>query len=179
MNNKTKTVRYLVTGAMIAALYAAATLALQPISYGAVQFRISEILTTLCVFTPAAVPGLTIGCFLANLASPFGIYDIVFGTLATLLAAVTGRLLRNVRIKGIPFLSLLMPVIFNALIVGAEITLFFTDEGASLRAFIISAAEVGAGELVVCLVGGIILVKVVEKNKKLSSLFNDKNDTVK
>ena len=76
--------------ALIAALYAALTLAFQPISYGAVQFRISEALTLLPVLFPQAVPGLTLGCLISNLFNPMGatVYDVVFGTLATLIAAV-------------------------------------------------------------------------------------------
>ncbi|MBO4893376.1 MAG: QueT transporter family protein [Clostridia bacterium] len=170
MKNK-KTIRFIAMGAATAALYAGATLLLAPISYGPVQFRLSEVLTTLCVFTPAAIPGLTIGCFLGNLASPFGWMDWVFGSLATLLAAITGRALRNVRPGGIPWLSLLMPVVFNAVIVGAEITLFFEEKGASLRAFLINGAWVGLGELVVCVIGGALLVKAIDKSKSLKKEF--------
>ena len=88
MNNKK--IMNLVFGAMIAAIYAAATYlsSVFGIAYGPIQFRLSEALTVLSVFTPAAIPGLTIGCIIGNLASPFGIWDIVFGSLATLLAAV-------------------------------------------------------------------------------------------
>lgn len=165
MNNKK--VIHLVHGAMIAAIYAAATYLSSAfgIAYGPVQFRFSEALTILSVFTPAAVPGLTVGCFIGNLGSPFGIWDIVFGSLATLLAAVTARMLRNVKLKNFPLLSLLMPVIFNALIVGAEITFLFPTDEPSLTAFIISALEVGAGELAVCLAGGIPLYFAIKKAK--------------
>lgn len=165
MNNKK--VIHLVHGAMIAAIYAAATYLSSAfgIAYGPVQFRFSEALTILSVFTPAAVLGLTVGCFIGNLGSPFGIWDIVFGSLATLLAAVTARMLRNVKLKKFPFLSLLMPVIFNAFIVGAEITFLFPTDEPSLTAFIISALEVGAGELAVCLAGGIPLYFAIKKAK--------------
>ena len=102
----TKSIRYLVQAAVIAAIYAVLTLLASSLNlaYGPVQFRISEFLTVLPMFTPAAIPGLTLGCFLANLASPFGPVDWIFGSVATLLAAVVSYLLRNVRIKDIPFL---------------------------------------------------------------------------
>ena len=154
---KNKKLVYLVQGAMIAAVYAAATYlsALLGIAYGPIQFRFSEALTILAVFTPAAIPGLTVGCVLGNITSPFGVWDIVFGSAATLAAAIFARLLRNVKIKNFPLLSLLMSVVFNALIVGAEITFLFPSQAPSLAAFVISALEVGAGELAVCLAGGI------------------------
>lgn len=154
---KNKKLVLLVQGAMIAAVYAAATYlsALLGIAYGPVQFRFSEALTILSVFTPAAIPGLTVGCILGNITSPFGVWDIVFGSAATLAAAIFSRLLRNVKLKGFPLISLIMPVIFNALIVGAEITFLFPSQAPSLTAFIIAALEVGSGELAVCLAGGI------------------------
>ena len=129
MKKRQKQITALVHGAMIAAIYAAATYlsAVFGIAYGNIQFRLSEALTILSVFTPAAVPGLTVGCILGNITSPMGIWDILFGSAATLLAAVSARALRKTTIKGFPFLSLLMPVIFNALIVGAEITFLFIE----------------------------------------------------
>lgn len=165
MNNKK--ILHLVHGAMIAALYAAATYlcSVFAIAYGPIQFRLSEALTVLSVFTPAAVPGLTVGCIIANLASPYGIWDIVFGSIATLLAAVTARTLRHIRFKGLPLLSIIMPVIFNALIVGAEISLLTPTDSSKLAVFAISALEVGAGELAVCLLGGIPLFFAIRKTK--------------
>ena len=122
----TKSIRYLVQAAVIAAIYAVLTLLASSLNlaYGPVQFRISEFLTVLPMFTPAAIPGLTLGCFLANLASPFGPVDWIFGSVATLLAAVVSYLLRNVRIKDIPFLVPMAPVLFNALVVGVELACF-------------------------------------------------------
>ena len=163
MNNKK--IMNLVQGALIAAGYAAATYAsaLLGIAYGQIQFRFSEALTVLSVFTPAAIPGLTIGCILGNLSSPFGMWDIVFGSLATLLAAVSARALRKITVKGLPLLSIIMPVIFNALIVGAEITLLMPSGEASIGAFAVAALEVGAGELAVCLAGGIPVFYAIRK----------------
>ena len=163
MNSKKLT--HLAQGAMIAAIYAAATYlsAVFGIAYGNIQFRFSEALTILSVFTPAAVPGLTIGCIIGNITSPFGVWDIVFGSLATLLAAISARALRKIKIKGFPFLSLLMPVVFNALIVGAELTFLLPAQTPGLALFGISALEVGAGELAVCLAGGIPLFFAIRK----------------
>ncbi len=160
-----KKVTLLAHGAMIAAIYAAATYlsAAFAIAYGPIQFRFSEALTILSVFTPAAIPGLTVGCIIGNIASPFGVWDIVFGSLATLLAAITARALRNIKAKDFPILSLLMPVIFNALIIGAEITFLMPSQEASLSAFAVAALEVGAGELAVCLAGGIPLFYAIRK----------------
>lgn len=162
-----KKIMNLVHGAMIAAAYAATTYlsALLGIAYGPIQFRFSEVLTVFPIFTPAAIPGLAIGCILGNISSPFGIWDIAFGSLATLLAAIAARKLRTVTFKGLPLLSIIMPVIFNALIVGAEITLLMPTEEANFAAFVIAALEVGAGELVVCLAGGIPIYYALKKTR--------------
>ncbi|MBO5409633.1 MAG: QueT transporter family protein [Clostridia bacterium] len=166
MNKRQKQITLLIHGALIAAIYAAATYAISAIAYGPVQFRISEALTVFSVFTPAAVPGLTVGCMLSNISSPYGVWDIIFGSGATLLAAVSARALRRITFKGIPVLSILMPVVFNALIVGAEITFFFPSDGsASLSAFAVSALQIGLGELAVCLLGGIPLYIAISKTK--------------
>ncbi len=162
---KNKKILHLVHGAIIAAFYAAATVLISPISYGAVQFRLSEVLTVLSVFTPAAVPGLTIGCILANISSPYGIWDIVFGSAATLLAAITARAFRRITFKGLPLFSIIMPVIFNAVIIGAEITFLTPADSSKFVLFIITALQVGAGELAVCLLGGVPLFYAVKKTK--------------
>ena len=123
MNKKTSKVRFLALSAVIAALYAVLTYAAAAmnLAFGAVQFRFSEALTVLPAFTPAAIPGLAVGCLISNLASPLGVVDWVFGTLATLLAGIFSYLVRNIRWKEIPVLAPLPPVIFNALIVGFEV----------------------------------------------------------
>lgn len=168
MKNKKLSVRFLTESAVIAALYAAATYlsAAFSLAYGPVQFRLSEALTVLSTLTPAAIPGLTIGCIIGNISSPMGpIWDVLFGSAATLLGAVTGRMLRNVQIKKLPVLSSLMPVIFNAVIVGLEIVMLTPVEGGKLTAFAISALEVGAGELAVCLVLGLPLYSALRHTK--------------
>ena len=94
MKNKKLSVRFLTESAVIAALYAAATYlsAAFSLAYGPVQFRLSEALTVLSPLTAAAIPGLTIGCIIGNISSPMGIWDVLFGSAATLLGAVTGLL---------------------------------------------------------------------------------------
>ncbi len=171
----TRKVQFLVQSAMIAAIYAVLTLAAAALNlaYGAVQFRFSEAMTILPVFTPAAIPGLALGCFLSNLASPLGPVDWVFGTAATLLAAVLSYLTRNIRIKGMPVLSACFPVLCNAVIIGLEIVwLAVLDGGGSLwAAFLPTALSVGAGELVICGALGLPLASVLERTGAAKRIF--------
>lgn len=164
--SKKSNLNFVITGALIAAIYAALTYlsGFFGLAYGPIQLRVSEVLTILPVFTPAAIPGLTVGCFIANIGS-FNAADMVFGTFATFIAAVLTYYLRNIKIKGIPCLSMLSPVIVNAFIIGFEIAVFFLPEGYSLWGFLISAIEVGLGELVVCFVLGIPFYLTVKKYK--------------
>ncbi len=159
------TTKFIVQAGVIAAVYVVLTYvsAMLNLAYGEVQFRISEAMCVLPVFTPAAIPGLTIGCVLANLGSPFGWIDIVCGSFATLLAAVFAYLVRGIRFKKLPVLAPLGAVIFNALIVGAEIA-FFMPEGFTWAAFLAAAVSVGLGELVVCYVLGLPLVAWLQSN---------------
>ena len=157
-------VRFLTEAAMIAAGYTVLTLLamMLNLAYGPVQFRFSEALTVLPVLTPAAVPGLAVGCLLSNLWSSMGALDIIFGTAATLLAALTTYRVRNIRVKGIPILAPLPPVLFNALIVGVEITIV-SPGGFVFPAFLANALSVGLGELAVCYVLGLPLLVALEK----------------
>lgn len=161
---KNTRVRFLTEAAMIAAGYTVLTLLamMLNLAYGPVQFRFSEALTVLPVLTPAAVPGLAIGCLLSNLWSSMGALDIVFGTAATLLAALTTYMVRNIRVKGIPILAPLPPVLFNALIIGVEITIV-SPGGFVFPAFLANALSVGLGELAVCYVLGLPLLVALEK----------------
>lgn len=163
--NKKKT-DFIVKSAVIAAVYAGLTYlsSIFGIAYGPIQFRLSEALTILPVFTPAAIPGLTVGCFLGNITSPYGIVDVLCGTFATLIAAVLSYFTRKIKFKDMPLLSAVFPVIANAVIVGLEITVFM-PEGFALQAFLINAFQVGFGQLVVCYGLGIPLYKVIKKTK--------------
>ncbi len=169
---KTKKTEYLITGALIAAAYAGLTYISNVfgLAYGPLQLRLSEMLTILPVFTPAAIPGLTVGCFIANIGS-FNALDMIFGTAATLIAAILTYLLRGYTVKGLPLLAALPPVLVNAVVIGAEIAWFFLPEGASLWGFLISGAEVGLSQLVMCYVFGMPFYTVVKKYK----IFERKN----
>lgn len=157
---------YIITGALIAAAYAGLTYLsnMFSLAYGPIQLRLSEVLTILPVFTPAAIPGLTIGCFISNIGS-FNVADLIFGTLATLVAAVLTRALKDNLIKGIPVFALIPPVIINALVIGFEIAVFYLDNTSFLWGFLISALEVGLGQTIVCFVFGIPFYMVVKKYK--------------
>ena len=158
MNKKTL---FFVQAALIAALYATLTILQNTLFPGsasaAIQFRVSEVLCVLAVFTPAAIPGLTVGCVIANISSlsTLGPYDLIFGSIATLLATCAMYLLRNAKVWKIPLFALFMPALFNAVIVGAEIEAFFIEGPFNFTSFLIQALCVGAGELGVCLVLGI------------------------
>ena len=158
-----KKIKFLTLAALIAAFYALTTYlsSVFGLAFGPVQLRFSEAITVLAAVTPAAIPGLTLGCIISNIGSPMGVYDIIFGSAATLLSAAAAYLLKDIKIKKIPLLSLLMPVIFNGVIVGAEIY-FLMPTGAGLAAFLINAGEIAAGEAVVCIIAGIPVYKAVE-----------------
>lgn len=164
---KRKKITSLAYGSVIAAVYAAATYlsAIFGIAYGPVQLRFSEALTVLSIFTPAAIPGLTVGCILGNISSPYGIWDIVFGSVATLVSAIVARKLRKLKIKSLPLLSIISPVFFNAVFVGTEITFLMPNGEAGFTAFAIAALEVGIGELIVCLAGGIPIFYALKRTK--------------
>lgn len=173
MNQKKLSVRRLVRCAVIAAVYVVVCLVLAPFSYGAVQVRVAEALCLLPVFGAEYIVGVTLGCFLANLIGSTAI-DVVFGTLATLMACLVTYKLRNVRIKGLTIPASLPPVVFNMIIVGAfEITFFFSDGAptAALAAF--NAVTVGIGEIISCTVLGVALVKLIESNDSLHKIFTE------
>jgi uncharacterized membrane protein len=150
--------RLFVQAAMIGAAYAVLTMALKPLSYGLVQLRVSEALTVLPYFTPAAIPGLFVGCLAANILSPYGLADVVCGSLSTLLAAVVTFLLRKRRI-----LAPLPPVVFNAVIIGAMLYYVY-GVNASLPA---NMLWVGAGEMIVCYGAGYPLLRALESRRGL------------
>lgn len=151
MSTPKERLKFITAAACIAAIYAALTYlgGFFGLSYGPIQVRFSEALCVLPIFTPAAIPGLTVGCFIANIGS-FNLLDMVFGTFATLLAALLTYLWRNVRVKNLPLLALMPPVLINALIIGIEIAIFFLPEGLTLYGFLISAVEVGIGQIIAC-----------------------------
>jgi uncharacterized membrane protein len=153
----------IVQAAAIAAIYVVLTIFISAfnLASGAIQVRISEALTILPYFTPAAIPGVTIGCLLANLLTGASIFDIVFGSLATLLGAIGTYLLRKHK-----FLCTIPPVISNMLIIpwvlryayGLTMTIGGTD--VSIPFYMLT---VGAGEVICCCVLGTILLNALAK----------------
>ena len=146
MFKKLLTTRSLCTSAVIAALYAALTLLLAPISYGNLQCRVSEAMTLLPMVLPSAIPGLFVGCMLANLLGGATIWDIVFGSLATLLAAIGTYALREKRIP-----AALCPVLANGVIVGAVLAHVYA------LPLWLTMAEVALGEIGAVIIGFALL----------------------
>lgn len=176
---KTKSTVYIVQAAVIAALYAALTILQNTLLPGtasmAVQFRVAEVLTILAVFTPAVIPGLTLGCVIANISSlsVLGPYDMIFGSLASLIAAVLMYLLRNKRLFRLPVAAALMPALANGIIVGFEIEFFFVEGGFHFGDFLFQGGCVALGELGVLFVLGLPLARLIEKqgfDKKLLAI---------
>lgn len=165
MNKKN---RRLTLASVIAAVYAVLTLisGVFGLAYGNVQFRISEVLCILPVFSAAAVPGLTVGCVIANIFSTINPIDTVIGSLATLFAALLTRKCRHITVKGFPVLSMLFPVLFNAVFVGAEIA-FFSGSEIFMPVFFANALSVGAGEAAVIFTLGTALVLFLQKNGRI------------
>lgn len=145
---------YLCQAAIIAALYVALTL-VSPNPVGVFQVRFSECLTVLPVFMPAAVPGLFIGCVLANLISGAVIWDIVFGSLATLIAAYLTMRFGKKHI----LLAILFPIVANVLVVPPVLVYFYAVK----EAWWIVSLSVFAGEVVSCGGLGYILYRVIKK----------------
>ena len=154
-------VKSLARAGMIAAIYAALTLIFAPISFNAVQFRISEAMTVLPILLPEAVPGLAVGCLVANILGGAALPDVIGGTLATLIAAILTRTLRKK-----PVLAMASPVVINGLIVGPLV--YFCSEYQSvfsLGALGFTVFTVALGEAVVVAVLGTLLIKALPKIK--------------
>ncbi len=175
MKNK-KTV-FVTRTAIIAAMYAALTYAQNFLLPGttsmAVQFRASEALNVLAIFTPAAIPGLTIGCVISNLYNiGAGLpLDMIFGSLATLGATLCIWFLRKVTVKGYPLTSMLMPAIWNGVIVGWEIEYFFIEGDFEWIGFLTQGGLVALGELAVMAILGTLLWAAIKK-KNIGKLLN-------
>lgn len=145
-------VRSLTLSAVIAAVYCALTLLLAPISYGAWQCRVSEAMTMLPLLMPQAIPGLFVGCLLSNLLGPsVGMLDIIFGSLATLIAAFGTWKLREQK-----WIAAACPVLANGLIVGAVVAYSYN------LPLILTMIQVAVGEAVAVLLG-LLLVKALRK----------------
>ena len=158
---KNKNTQKLTLAAMVAAAYAVLSLlgAVFGITYGPIQVRFSEALCLLPFLFPETAWGLGVGCLIANLFSPYGVLDIVVGSLATLIAALITSRCRNVWLAALP------PVACNMVLVGA--VLAYEQAGTSAAfwpAYGLNAATVGAGEAIACLVLGVLLVKQLPRD---------------
>jgi uncharacterized membrane protein len=162
-------IKKLVKISMVAALYVVTTIAISPIAYGPVQFRISELLNLLAFIDPIFIPGLALGCAIANAFGTLGIVDVIAGSLATLLSAFMIYKSRNIFKQNILnlFIASIWPVVINGLVVGAE--LFYLCN----LPFVLSALQVAAGELVVVMIVGVPLFAGLIKNKHLLEILKD------
>lgn len=159
MKNTNQKSAFMTHAAMIAAIYVVLTYIFAPISFGDVQVRIAESLTILPIFTPAAIPGLFIGCLIGNILGGAILPDIIFGSLATLIGAVFTYMLR----KNSQFLCVLPPMISNILIVP-----FVLKSGYGINlpiAFLM--LTIGIGEVISCGVLGLILYYALRKYRKV------------
>ena len=163
-----KRIQHLSRAGVIAAVYIVLTLVIQPIGYGTVQFRVAEMLTILPVYMPEAIPGLTVGCFVSNLvglstgANPAGGLDLLIGTAATAIAAFMTWAMRGIRFKNLPILATLPPVLVNAVVIGAELTLVYGGVP-----WYVHVLGVAVGQFVACSVCGTILAATLNKIKRL------------
>ncbi len=159
MKNRQK-IRGIAVGAVVAALYVVLTYLANTLGLasGAIQVRLSEILCVMPVFTPFAIPGLFIGCVLANVLTGCALWDVVFGSLATLIGAIGTYLLRKHNL-----LSLVPPILANAIIVPFVLLFVYSLDGTYFYFF----ATVGIGEVISCGVFGTILLKSLKKYNKI------------
>ncbi len=179
MNRKGLSTNKLVQIAVIGALYTALTFVSGPLAFGTVQFRLSEVLTLLPLFSPVSIWGLVFGCFFSNVIgfltglNPIGLIDAVAGTSATLLAALAtyaiGRVFGQNRLMQ-SILAPLPPVVFNGIIVGLELTLVFNGS-LIWGPFWGNLLSVAAGEAVVCYLPGLVMVGVLYRNDFYRKIF--------
>jgi uncharacterized membrane protein len=154
--------KFIAQTGIIAALYAVITISLAPISYGPIQVRVSEALTVLPYITPSAIPGLFLGCLVANIYGGLGLADILGGSLCTLIAAVLTYLLSKSRK---PILAPLPPMVINALGVSLYLHLLFK------LPYWITVLYIAVGEFLACFVLGYPLLKIILKREKLLKLL--------
>lgn len=169
-----KNTQFLTQAAIIAALYAVMThlqnLVLPGSASWAIQLRLSEALTVLAFFTPAAVPGLAMGCLVFNITYAAALpLDFLVGTLATVLAAQGMWWSRKLKIKDLPLVGFLMPALFNALLVGWELTAYMGE-----ASFSVNALSVALGELAVVLSLGASLYCAIRDRGLDKRLFGGK-----
>lgn len=159
MKNTSQKSSFMTQAAMIAAIYVVLTYIFAPFSFGDVQVRIAESLTILPIFTPAAIPGLFIGCLIGNILGGAILPDIIFGSLATLLGAIFTYLLR----RQSQFVCVLPPIISNVLIVPLILKYAY---GMNVP-IVFLMVTIGIGEVISCGVLGLILYYALRKYRKV------------
>ncbi len=152
-------VKQLTKVAIVAALYVVSTMAIAPIGYGAIQFRVSEILNLLAFFNPMYGISLVLGCAIANLFSPYGLYDLFFGTLSTLISVIFIIKSKNL------FIASLWPSLFIPILVGIEITILTN------MPFLVTAFPILISEFIIMTLIGYPVFKVLGKNNKFISIL--------
>lgn len=165
MNNNSydfKDVNFLVKSAVVAAIYAVLTLMLPMLSYGPIQLRFSEIMVLLVFYNRRFIPGLVLGCMLANLASPIAIFDVIFGSLASYLAFIFMYKQKSL------FRSSFFPVI--SMVIPALLTYFLLDNS---QVFILMLLQFMASEFIVVSIIGVSIFKTLEKNKGFMLYINN------
>ena len=170
MNDNKKKIRLVVYSGIIAALYVVLTLPMAQFAYGPIQFRLAEVLTVLPGFAAGYIPGVSLGCFLANLLNPsnLGPVDIIGGTVATILAGIFSRMFG----KKNKLLAIIPPIVLNGIIVGGYLPFLLVDAGSevTVTAVLISMAEVAASEAVLLIVIGIPFIILINKTPRLKAL---------
>lgn len=158
-------IKFIAETAIIAALYAALTWLFAPISYGSIQFRLSEVMVLLVLFKPSYAYALILGCFISNTTSSLGAWDMLFGTLATALAVLPMMKIKNI------YIAALLPVITNSIIISIE--LYFALDIAPIW---LSAITVGIGEAVVLYLIGIPIMISISNNEGLIEHLSFENN---
>ncbi|MBO5373909.1 MAG: QueT transporter family protein [Clostridia bacterium] len=161
MNTRKNRVMHLTYSAIIAALYVALSWVsnIAGLASGAIQLRLSEALCALCLFTPAAVPGMFVGCLISNLTMSAQPLDIVLGSLATLIGAYFGARMKNKYLVPLP------TVLANAIVVPLVVLICYTDGVNSLGAYLLIFLGVTVGEILSAYVLGLLLMLALEKRK--------------
>ena len=158
-----KRIKFIVFNGIVAALYVVFTAPFANIAYGPIQVRIAEVMTVFPIFSWGMIPGVTLGCFIANLINPgnLGPVDIIGGTLATLIAGILSYMLGKKNV----WLGLIPPVLVNGIIVGGYLPFLLMDQGSTVtvQAVLISMLSVAGSEAVLLIVLGIPLILVMEK----------------
>ncbi|MGL4731958.1 MAG: QueT transporter family protein [Clostridium sp.] len=162
--NKTKKIAF---SALLAAVYATITLTFNFISYGPIQIRIAEGLTVLPYFSPYAIWGLFIGCLISNILSPIGLPDLIFGSLATLLASYLTYKIGQSNLKYKKLLAPLPPVLINAIIIGSMLKVFYVKD----VPLILNMTYVGIGQLICCYGLGLPIISFLTKHSKINNLI--------